>query len=180
MAVDCETRDCSAWVASRVILVLLFALGGLVGNGFVFKVYWKSVKQNSQTSQLYIVLLACIDLFSCLVFLPQIPLHEWGLIPLIPMVSQTVLQSQAYLFVQVAMIVDRVFAVFRPHQFNQMRRRTNIVLTTLFVISQLTIQTSMVVSVFYTAPPFGTLVFMALFTLGLIIMLVSNPPPKHT
>ena len=176
MAVDCETKNCGVWIALRVVIVLLFALGGLVANGVVLKVYLKAVKQNSQTSQLYIVLLACIDLISCLALLPQLPFHEWGLLPYAVFASQAILQTLAYLLVQVAMIVDRVFAVFRPHQFNQMRRRTNIALTTLFVISQLIIQISAFVRIFFKVENMlGKLAFVTLFALGLMIMLVAYP-----
>ena len=175
MAVDCDTRDCSAWIASRLTMVLIFALGGLVGNGVVLKVYLKAVKQNPKSSQFYIVLLACIDLYSCVVYLPQIPFLEWGLHSDAHMASQIVLLTQAYMFVQVAMTLDRVFAVFRPHQFNHLRRKTNIGLATLFVISQLVIQISVFVSILYADIILDALTFVTLFALGLIVMLMAYP-----
>ena len=156
-------------------MVLIFALGGLVGNGVVLKVYLKAVKQNPQSSQFYIVLLACIDLYSCVVYLPQIPFLEWGLHSDAHMASQIVLLTHAYLFVQVAMTLDRVFAVFRPHQFNHLRRKTNIGLATLFVFSQLVIQISLFVSILYVDIILDALTFVTLFALGLIVMLVAYP-----
>ena len=141
MTVDSETMNCVLWIAARIVLVVFFGLGGILASVLVLKIYLKSFKQTSQSSQLYIVVMAWIDLLGCLVILPLTPFWERRVIPEAVFGSLSILQKQAYVFVQVAMTFDRVFAVFRPHQFAQMRRRTNTAIVIAFAAQQLIIQT---------------------------------------
>ena len=177
MAPDCETSTCALWIASRVTIVSIIGLVGCVVNGVVIQIYRKSAKkQHRQTgSQLYMVTLAWIDLLGCLLLLPQYPLWELGILPHVIFSTHGVLQTQSYLFVQVAMTFDRVFAVFRPLHYKQMRRRTNIVSIVLFIVQQLTIHVSRIIKFHFVDNVVPQYIYVTSFITGLIIMLVSYP-----
>ena len=116
MAINCETTNCTLWIASRVAIVFTFVAFGSIANGLVLKIYWRTLRRHSQeASQLYIVALACVDLFACNVSLPLAILWQWGAVPRDVKTQLQILHVIAHLFVQVAMTFDRMFAVFRPH-----------------------------------------------------------------
>ena len=177
LASACETSTCALWIASRVTIVFSIGLAGCVVNGLVIKIYRKAAKKPHQQtgSQLYMVTLAWIDLLGCLLLLPQFPLWELEIVPHFALSTHGILQTQSYLFVQVAMTFDRVFAVFRPLHYKQMRRRTNIILTVLFIVQQLTIHVGRIIKIYYVENFVASYIFVTSFALGLIIMLVSYP-----
>ena len=178
-----NTRDASTstdWIASRVVIIVLFATFGILGNGLVIRICRReksgSKKAPSCGSQLYILAMAWIDLTGCMLLLPQTPFWELGVLPNVAHAVQNVLVKNAYLFVQLAMTFDRIFAVFRPHEFLQMRRRTNRALAVLFLLQQLTIYTSMTVNATTSTTNYiGVTVHAMTFALGLVTMLVAYP-----
>ena len=145
MDLACITTKCVLETAGVILVVALILVTGVIGSGVVLKIYSKEKKQ---ASQIYIMALALIDLLGCLFVLPQIPFWQSGKIPVESPIFGlymyvVIVQKQSYLFVQIAMVFDRIFAVFKPHSFNQLRRKTNKILLMIFVAVQMTIQASM-------------------------------------
>ena len=56
--------------------------------------------------------------------------------------AQVLILKQSYLFVQLAMVFDRIFAVFTPFKYQHHRRLSNKILLGIFVSLQLLIQIS--------------------------------------
>ena len=123
------------WVTSRVLIVtILFSLG-VIGNGIVLKIFRKDKSQ-----VVYVIVLAWTDLLESCIILPQIPLNEARFIPNRILMAQGLVLSQVYFFVQVAMVFDRLFAVFLPFKFVIMRRKTNTVLAVAYCAVQVYLQ----------------------------------------
>ena len=146
MDLACNTNKCVLETAGVFVVVTLILVTGVIGSGVVLKIYSKEKKQ---ASQIYIMALALIDLLGCLFVLPQIPFWQSGKIPVESPIFGlymyvVIVQKQSYLFVQIAMVFDRIFAVFKPHSFNQLRRKTNKILLMIFVAVQITIQLAMI------------------------------------
>ena len=118
------------FVATRVTVVLLLMLAGILGNCLVLTIYGRDKKQ---VEAVYIIALALLDLFSCVFLLPQVPISElsvnsdWSLKVVMDKVYRTLSAScyYAYLFVQVAMALDQFIAVFRPFKYTRMRKKLN-------------------------------------------------------
>ena len=151
-ATECHANVCVSTVVGQVLITIILMITGIVGNGTVLKIYYKEKKQ---ASKIYIIALAWIDLVGCVVFLPQIPF--WQLVSALGLSSPVagyisvglMMQKQSYLFVQIAMVFDRIFAVFKPHSFNQLRRKTNLILLMIFAALQITIVAS--ATIFYSS-----------------------------
>ena len=119
--------DRSWFIVSRTTTVFLLVICGIVGNGFVLWFYGKNKKL---TGQVYILALAVIDLYSCVILLPQITLMELGLnrkllIVFYTLGYQSILQLVPYLGVQVTMALDQFIAVSWPFQHARLRRNLN-------------------------------------------------------
>ena len=78
--------------------------------------------------------MAHLDLFSLLVMLPQTVLFELDLMPESVYITEGGISVVCYLFVQVAMVIDRVFAVFTPFKNIRNRDRFNLVLFVIIAI----------------------------------------------
>ena len=74
------------------------------------------------------VTMAYLDLYGVLILLPQTVLFEFNLMPDAVYVAEGGISVVCYLFVQVAMVIDRVFAVFLPFKYLLYRGRINKVL----------------------------------------------------
>ena len=117
----------ASFIATRTLLVSIVMCLGIVGNGFVLWFYGKNKKL---TGQVYILALAVIDLYSCVILLPQITLMELGLnrkllIVFYTLGYQSILQLVPYLGVQVTMALDQFIAVSWPFQHARLRRKLN-------------------------------------------------------
>ena len=153
-----------------------FVAFGSIANGLVLKIYWRTLRRHSQeASQLYIVALACVDLFGCVFGVSLIPLFEWGALPREIKGSLQVLHVEAHLIVQVAMTFDRLFAVFRPHQFTQLRRRTNAILAAIFVVVELILQASYVLDKHFDIRFGAGYFFLLILGFALFVMIVAYP-----
>ena len=62
----------TTWVVAQATAVVLILIIGTLGNGIVLIIYRKDKKL---AGAIYIILLAVIDLVSCVVVLPQFPLY---------------------------------------------------------------------------------------------------------
>ena len=118
------------FIATRVTVVLLLMLTGLLGNGLVLIIYRRDKKQSGAV---YIIALAVIDLMCCIILLPQVPISElsddldWRLKIYVDKgyYALSALSYYCYLFTQVAMALDQVVAVFRPFKHTRMRKKLN-------------------------------------------------------
>ena len=63
------------FIVSRVLIVSIFIVCSVCGNGLVLLV---NRKQKKQSGRQYIVALAWVDICACLFVLPQTPLYEIG------------------------------------------------------------------------------------------------------
>ena len=126
----CELHPNCAWIiASRTCIVLAFVIAGVIGNGTVLYIYRdRGNKQQQQASRIYIVTLAYYDIFSLFIVLPQTVLYEYDLMPESVYIAEGGISVVCYLFVQVAMVIDRVFAVFTPFKYLRYRDRFNMAL----------------------------------------------------
>ena len=174
-----STEACGWCVITKIAIVSFFLIIGIIGNGIVLKSYGKEKKQ---ASKIYIVAQAWIDLFGCVVVLPQIPF--WQSVSIsensIKYVyfAQVMMQKQSYLFVQIAMVLDRIFAVFKPHSFNEMRRKTNKTLVVVFILIQALLQLSSILRLAtekYVYAQVRALIYITPFVLGFGLMLVAYP-----
>ena len=132
----CDVHPNCVWIiASRTCIVLAFVIAGVIGNGTVLYIYRdRGNKQQQQASMIYIVTMAYLDLFSLLVMLPQTVLFELDLMPESVYIAEGGIGVVCYLFVQVAMVIDRVFAVFTPFKNIRNRDRFNLVLFVIIAI----------------------------------------------
>ena len=71
----------SVWIAFRVVIILVFFIFGLIANAIVLKIYMGYKGKKKQASHLCIIILAWLDLISCCIILPQMPLYGLGLPP---------------------------------------------------------------------------------------------------
>ena len=127
----CDVHPNCVWIiASRTCIVLAFVIAGVIGNGTVLYIYRdRGNKQQQQASRIYIVTLAYYDIFSLFIVLPQTVLYEYGLMPESVYIAEGGISVVCYLFVQVAMVIDRVFAVFTPFKYMTYRDRFNRILS---------------------------------------------------
>ena len=134
----CEVYpNCAAIIASRVCIVLTFMVFGVIGNGVVLYIYRESNKKQQMAGKIYLVAMARMDIFAVLVTLPQTPFYEYQLTPDVIYLSQAFVMVTAYLFVQVSMVFDRVFAVFTPFQYLRYRDRFNKIMIGIYVLTAL-------------------------------------------
>ena len=114
MAVD------TAFIISRGLIVFPLMLLGLVGNSLILAVY---IKDKTQAGRVFILMLALADLFGSVVVLPQTPFWELGTQSWTAFIFPQFLLTQiTYVFITVAMALERVLAVFTPYKYKTYRR----------------------------------------------------------
>ena len=165
------------FVATRVTIVVVLTLVGSLSNGLVLIIYRRDKKQSGA---IYITALAVIDLFTCIVILPQLPFKElienfdWHVQIYLDKVYFAVACSgyYAYLFLQVAMALDQVIAVFRPFKHTRMRKKLNGWLT---VVCSLIIvmQTAAIVQPSYKVYQLSLAFFVVLMIVCFATLIVS-------
>ena len=176
------TVDNSLWiwfVASRTVIVLLLMLADLAGNAAVLVVYRRDKKL---AGAVYVKTLALVDVLSCALLLPQIPLLEMAAVDRQKSVGvwtvvtvQLIIQQLTYICVQVAMALDQFVAVFYPFKHGQLRKIINrIMLAKGFVLCALVLLGRHVLS--HVVPSWriiDEIVFVCHVTASLAILLVS-------
>ena len=172
-----EHSNCEWLIASRVVIVLFYVIACLATNGVVLYVYHKKSKKDM--CKLYIVTLACIDCMGCFIILPQIPFWEFGLLSDCIFLTQIIVYNPMYLFVQVAMVLDRVCAVYTPFKYLQNRNRMNRVMLATFIALQLYMQAVSIVEKCLIRSDLLYLIarlnFSATFVVGLLIIACAYP-----
>ena len=139
----CEKHpNCTIIIATRVLVVIIFMVLGVVGNGTVLYIYRKISKKHPQAGKktLYIRIMAWLDLFFCTVILAQMPLFEFRLIPDAVYFTQAVLSVFCYLLVQIAIVFDRIFAVFTQFKYAQNSNKCNRILCVVYVFAVITFE----------------------------------------
>ena len=172
-----EHSNCEWLIASRVVIVLFYVIACLVTNSVVLYVYRK--KSKNEAGKLYIVALAWLDCIACCMSLPLVPFWEFGLLPDYIFHRQAVLGNQMYLFVQVAMVLDRVCAVYTPFKYLKNRDRMNRVMLAIFIAIQLYLQAIAFISKFIIRSDLLYLIsglsFSATFVVGLLVIACAYP-----
>ena len=163
---DLETDSIARYIVIIVLMVL-----GTTGNGIVLKIYMNYKKSQKHASHLYIIILAWLDIISCCIIMPQMPFTRTGGIPVKVITSEFAFHLQSYVFVQVAMSLDRFFAVFYPLKFNEIRRKTNIALVIAFIVFQTITQ----MLIFLTDIAIFTIPLFGISALGILTTFVTYP-----
>ena len=129
------------------------------------------MKQNKPAKK-YIVVLAWLDLIGCTLVVPFIPFWERVLLPDQVFGGPALFQTQSYLFVQVAMVFDRIFAVYKPHSFKRLRRKTNRALFVIFLIVHIPMQLQVLI---YVGNIYLSIAYVIIFGLGFATTLIAYP-----
>ena len=118
------------FIASRTTIIVVMVTLGVIGNVYVLWFYGRNKKL---TGQVYILMLAVIDLISCVVILPQVPVFEqindqdkqkWSVLDYVFHVESS-LELVSYFAVQVAMAIDQLIAVTSPFLHVRLRQNLN-------------------------------------------------------
>ena len=133
MAIQINGHHVSEYeIAAHVILVAFFLVVGVTGNAFVIYIYSKEKKQ---TGRVYILALAWMDLIGCVCMLPQVAALNYGLVNGFIFGVEGLIQAYSYSLVNLAMALDRVFAVFLPFKHIAARNKANKCLLVVFCIA---------------------------------------------
>ena len=133
MAIQINGHHVSEYeIAAHVILVAFFLVVGVTGNAFVIYIYSKEKKQ---TGRVYILALAWMDLIGCVCMLPQVAAFSYGLVNNFLFGLEGTIQAYSYSLVNLAMALDRVFAVFLPFKHIAARNKANQCLLVVFCIA---------------------------------------------
>ena len=166
-----SNEDVETDAIARYVVITVFMVLGATGNGIVLKIYMSYKKSQKHASHVYIIILAWLDLISCCVIMPQMPFARTGRVPLQVIASEFTFHLQSYVFVQVAMVLDRFFAVFYPLKFHQIRKKTNIALLIAFIVFQTITQ----LLIFLTDIAIFTIPLFGVCALGIVTTLVTYP-----
>ena len=141
---DANIYKASAWVHTLCLSVILIL--GITGNALVLKSYLK--KENFRAHNIYIVTLACIDIFACTVCAPQQALiyyykrQELDGNPMFMMgyAVQITFVILSYFGMLIVMATERVKMVFQNHMVTPSKNKT-------FIKVCITITASAVISI---------------------------------
>ena len=111
----------------HALAVTFFFVFGIVGNSIVIHIYRR--KPANYVGNLYLILIAAVDIFTCCVILPLFPFLKYMyrdpyLIPLrrvFFLLKNWV--GSTYYFLLLIMAAERCLAIFWPFTFRQLRRK---------------------------------------------------------
>ena len=130
----CEANaDCVLIITSRTIIVVSLLLTGIVFNCVILKICYHNKTIAGRT---YMILMAMLDLYGTIVMVPLEPLWEYSLLPNLVFRPHVLVQKMSYLFVQLAMVFDRLFAVFTPFSYQKKRQLSNKILLGISIFTQ--------------------------------------------
>ena len=121
---------------------------GTISNGII--IYSQMKKPSFNETDIYILALACVDLFACTVMCPQYPFldvyieeynrnNHFALRQLFTCASFFLVM---YLGLLTAIALNRVMAVFRPHSYISSVKRSKIIVAVIFCVNLLDAITS--------------------------------------
>ena len=134
--------DTNAPVILHIFAVVTIVINGMIGNGIILYIHMhKPLKE----ADIYIIALAFVDLFACIVICPQYPfLNEYSdaymginTFALVQLMGLMRLCYEIYLGLLTAIALNRVHAVFRPYTFTSSTKRSKIIVVFIIVISLL-------------------------------------------
>ena len=130
-----EYPNCKAMLITRLCIIIFVNILSIIGNGTVLYIYRQINKQQPQSSKnnRYIIIMAWLDLFFTVVIMPQVVLFELRLVNT-SYLTQTIISVTMYLLVQIAIVFDRIFAVFTPFKYVQNRDKCDKVLGGIYVV----------------------------------------------
>ena len=152
MAIEINGHHVSEYeITAHVVLVTFFLVIGVTGNTFVIYIYSKEKKQ---TGRVYILALAWMDLIGCVCMLPQVAALNYGLVNGFIFGVEGLIQAYSYSLVNLAMALDRVFAVFLPFKHIAARNKANQCLLGVFFIATILSSAPLVIAYFNGLTPF--------------------------
>ena len=164
----CDTAEyCAYVIASRLAVVLSFMLAGVLLNGTIL---WIHQRNKTLPGRLYIVMLAVLDVYGSVCLLSAAALWELRVISNPPFFHQVIFQKTSYLFVQLAMLFDRIFAVFAPFKYRKRRQLSNMII----LVLGLTIQAYTQVNIVFK-PGVSYVVILSCFVMTFLLMLIAYP-----
>ena len=172
-----------AWfVVSRAVIVSVYMLLAIIGNGSVLCFYGKNKKL---TGHSYLLALAVIDLEACMVMLPLAPLIELNMIQQSVVASffvrlQLSVQTIGFIGILVTMALDQFIAVFWPFQHARLRRNLNRVMlvTGVIILMFLTVAAICLTLYGYNHIPFIALILI-LAIITLVTLLIIYPSTAY-
>ena len=130
-----EYPNCKAMLITRLCIIIFVNILSIIGNGTVLYIYRQISKQQPQSSKnnRYIIIMSWLDMFFTVVIMPQVVLFELRLVNT-SYLTQTIISVTMYLLVQIAIVFDRIFAVFTPFKYGQIRDKCDKVLGGIYVV----------------------------------------------
>ena len=169
--------NCTAAIAWRVAVIATFMTVGVIGNSTVLYIYRKD--NSKQTGRIYMVAMAWMDIASSVLTTPQMPLYEMAAEPFSQLfLAQAFLMVVAYLFVQMAMVFDRVFAVFTPFKYSQNSNKSNKFLFLAFIAIEIFLQVTFFLSLYSSVQLPQNIVSLSLgmiYILGFLVTVSAYP-----
>ena len=179
----------SAWIwfiATRVLVLSLMVPCGVIGNVTVLIIYGREKKQSAGGGAVYIKALAVIDVLSCVLLLPQLPLlelgqvndnHTLGIWTIVT--AQLITKQLSYICMQVTMALDQFVAVFYPFKHTKLRKIINKTMLSTGIILVVLVPSvryglSRVVPQYWHTILYRA-VFLSIFIPALLALLVAYP-----
>ena len=161
-------------LVARMIFVIGLTVVGITGNVVILVIY---TPNRNQPGRLFIIILAIIDLYGVPgVLATTIPWEQGKLNPMLVW-SMVTLMQMSYMFVTVAMALDRVLAVFTPYKYKVYRRQMVKIVALVFGVTVICLVLSFnVLLVAY--PEFVLLnayLHMLCYGIGLLIIMLAYP-----
>ena len=107
----------------HIVVASFFVITGTAFNGLI--IYLKLRKSNIQETDVYIVALACVDIFQCIIMCPQYPFmvyyiaEYWKHRPLLLYQEIFCAYATSLIYLQLLTLIamHRAYAVFKPYTF---------------------------------------------------------------
>ena len=167
--------DMSAFgLVVRVLFVVFTMIVGIAGNALILVI---CMETKTLSGRQFLITLAVIDLFGVTVVISQTIPWEQGLMSTSPIFAQAALMQMSYMFVTVAMALDRVLAVFKPYRYKAYRRQMLKIMAVLFgvVICYLEAGTTYVALVEPDREPVFHMTYVACYGIGLMVIVIAYP-----
>lgn len=114
---------------------------GILGNGLIFVIYNVAKKQ---PGRVYIMTLAGVDVLSCVLLPPMLPLVEAAgngfeeLDIFVTLhVAGSLTQGACYIFIQLTMALDQFLAAYLPFKYTDLRPKLHVVMITMASIASI-------------------------------------------
>ena len=157
----------------HAIAVTFFFTFGVVGNSIVIHIYRR--KAANYVGNLYLILIAVVDIFACCVTLPFYPFLEYlhsdpfliALRKLFFLLENLI--RMTYFYILLIMAIERYLAVFRPFTFRQIRRKMQHIALGIYFF-----EVGHCLLITFNVTPFSVALVLGLFTFGCVIMMIGT------